>query len=899
MDIFTDNDLEQNLQKYLKKGVEIEAKFRGKFNNIEHFIDLFDKKDYTVKETYTVDYYSSNERICEQDGSYYLTTKTDLAGFPQIYNYNSNSIKLSVSEEKSEIGSKPDSYFMVRKKTRTSFIKDNISIDITHVEENENIKWEVEVEVIDPLKFDYTIFIQSVRFMFDSLVNIDYNIRMFFNGTLGKKRGDVIDYSNISKARDLHIADLTNDGLLDDYAISPKADGKLYFLLFHASGIWLISTTDLIRISLLGNKYRSYQNTIYVGELLEKSGMKKGETFDSNQLFLTFDTIIYKGKIIHLMDYKTRQSYFEKLEIILNDQFLLDVQIKTIINLGTTSDEFCKNNVKAFEIEANAPYKTDGLIYTPNKSGYIAEAEKIRNLKPEDRKLGIYTDVCKYKLPENLTIDFLVQNGRLLSKSSGRNLPFKGNQRWVFNSTNYEVTPEYENKVVEFSPLITENKIIYKPIRIREDKKYPNNMNTAMDLWKLIHDPIVPETLTCKDVKLMRKFNNQVKTKIIDQISGFVVDIGAGKGGDIPKFLKNKKVKKVVAIEPNKEFVTEYTNRLDKMKTYNKFSLLNSGGEDYDKILEFSESNFPQNMNEEDLNITFMISLSFFWSSSTFLNKLSTTITKLIGMYKSRRGNKNINIYYFSIIGSKVKQLFKNMGPKINLNTIRLEEISDNSYFVDIEDSVTVYDQTEYYVDLDQLWNLTGFELVSKEELISDLPGDYILSSGQKLYNSLFEYGQVTYTGSKEDKTKCTRLDVNTNIGIPFEGGVAAKNDDEMESTVIDKDLYRIATIDNGESLYHSIMKMLSKKYRNSGAETRVKMACALKKQVNNSENLSYISKKIGHNIVLFEGKKKTTYGSENKNILLNLCQDNTYEPLAYKNGEDFVFTIDNYSFLL
>ena len=103
------------MQKYLKKGVEIEAKFRGKFNNIEHFIDLFDKKDYTVKETYTVDYYSSNERICEQDGSYYLTTKTDLAGFPQIYNYNSNSIKLSVSEEKSDIGSKPDSYFIEKR----------------------------------------------------------------------------------------------------------------------------------------------------------------------------------------------------------------------------------------------------------------------------------------------------------------------------------------------------------------------------------------------------------------------------------------------------------------------------------------------------------------------------------------------------------------------------------------------------------------------------------------------------------------------------------------------------------------------------------------------------------------------------------------------------------------
>ena len=397
----------------------------------------------------------------------------------------------------------------------------------------------------------------------------------------------------------------------------------------------------------------------------------------------------------------------------------------------------------------------------------------------------------------------------------------------------------------------------------------------------------------------MRKFNNQIKAKLIDKISGFVVDIGAGKGGDIPKFLKNKKIQKVVAIEPNKNFVTEYNRRLENMRTFNKFSLLNAGGEETDKILNFSESNFPQSMKDVEFNITFMISLSFFWSSNTFLNKLVNTINKLIKMYQSRGGNMDINIYYFSIIGSKVRQLFENMGPKINLNTISLEKISDTSYFVDIEDSVTVYDQTEYYVDLDQLWNLTGFEVKMKEELVSDFPGDYILSNGQKLYNSLFEYGYVTYTGNIEDKVKCTRLEVDLNTGIPYNGGVAAKNDDEIEASKIDQDLYRIATIEDGNSLYHSISKMLSSKYRNSGAEMRVKMAAKLKNQLNDSTNLEYIAKKIGHNIVVFEGKKKTVYGNENRNILLNLCQENTYEPMAYKTGDDFVFTIDNYSFLL
>ena len=355
-----------------------------------------------------------------------------------------------------------------------------------------------------------------------------------------------------------------------------------------------------------------------------------------------------------------------------------------------------------------------------------------------------------------------------MSKSAGRNLPFKGTVKWPFNISNYEVSPKYENKVVEFSPNIIEDKIIYKPIRIREDKTFPNKMEQALDLWKLVHDPIRPKTLTCKDVKLMRKFNNQVKSNLIEKISGFVVDIGAGKGGDIPKFLKNKKIKKIVAVEPNEDFVKEYKRRLENLQTFNKFSLLHSGGEESDKILQFAESNFPQNMKDIDFNITFMISLSFFWSSKQFLNKLVKTIEKLIKMYKDRDGNKQINIYYFSIIGSKVRKLFDTMGSKINLNTIKLEKISDKSYFVDIEDSVTVYEQTEYYVDLEELWKLTGFEEKMKEELISDLPGDYILSDGQKLYNSLFEYGYVTYTGNIKDKIKGIRQMVDTKIGIPY-----------------------------------------------------------------------------------------------------------------------------------
>ena len=41
-------------------------------------------------------------------------------------------------------------------------------------------------------------------------------------------------------------------------------------------------------------------------------------------------------------------------------------------------------------------------------------------------------------------------------------------------------------------------------------------------------------------------------------MSGDVVDIGAGKGGDISKYVQNKKITKILAIEPNEEFVEEF-----------------------------------------------------------------------------------------------------------------------------------------------------------------------------------------------------------------------------------------------------------------------------------------------------------------------------------------------------
>ena len=118
--------------------------------------------------------------------------------------------------------------------------------------EDDNIKYEVEIEVINFKEFSFSQFKKKVIFVYNLLVNYGESIILFFNKSMGStKGGRYLDSSKISHARDLQIPDLTNNGLLDHYTISIKADGKLTFLIFHEEGIWLLRSTFIQRLSSL------------------------------------------------------------------------------------------------------------------------------------------------------------------------------------------------------------------------------------------------------------------------------------------------------------------------------------------------------------------------------------------------------------------------------------------------------------------------------------------------------------------------------------------------------------------------------------------------------------------------------------------------------------------------
>lgn len=790
MDLY-DEKFDEKLKKIKsesgKKNIELEARFKGDINErkINNFLSLANFDGFEIKDTLIIDYFTKDgKRISYYDNKYFDTTKTII----EDKFYDEGKLKISISKEEKREVKGVRSYEYTREKERKSFIKDNFSLDITKVKnsKNNNFTFEIELEVIDFDKVEYREFLKKTIFFYTSITYEIEEINLFYNRIFNKNtkfnRG-INKY--ISKPRDLKIPDLKNNGLLRNYTASPKADGELYFLIYHYSGVWLISPKKYKKIAL------NYSDKIMVfaGELLTKDNMKIKKNFNMEELFLAFDCL-YHDENISKKNYNERIKYLITDNIYLDEKFLLKVEKKEIIFLGDTVDEYYKNMKKIFSILEGVKYKEDGIIFTPVFSPYITEGQiEERNIKRSARVLSNYKDVCKFKLI--LSIDFYYSDKKLFILDGDNLIPFKGTERYPFTEDNFIVDKplKLRNKIIEFYPHNDGKKIVYKNVRVRNDKKTPNNITVATQLWELAHNPVTEETLKGENITLLRKFNNQIKERIIKDIKGVVLDIGAGNGGDLLKYKSNNNISKVLAIEPNSEFVEEYINRAKKMKLNpDKFiEPLNCGGEESEKIKNYFHSHVNKN---EEVNVVMMLSLSFFWSEGR-LKKLVETINML---------SERVNIYYFTIIGSRVKDLFERLGDTVKLNTITLKYINDEDYFVDIDDSVTVFKQTEHYVNIQEMKKLLNATIEYSKTPLSDLPDDYILSKGEKIYNTLFEYGKMIAVREKS-------------IILPTN----SLEDEYEELNNIGEGMFRIYNPEEGDdSLYYSILYLTNKNFRES-----------------------------------------------------------------------------------
>lgn len=874
-------ELTEKVKNY-KKPLEIEARLRDLTpDNIETLRTYLQANNDGTGKEFTVDYYVGNRRITQRNDAYFSITKKSIT-IPPNATSDDRDIKISVAEESEEKpASPPSKYKLKRVKDRTYYLQGNFRFDLTLVN---NEKTEVEIEVIDSRKFDVVTFEEKINSVYDLFQNSDYQaIKKFLvDKMLYRKEGDFYKEvnRNISKARTLLFNDMTKDGLLDFYAIAPKADGEQKIMIFYKYKVWLFwpyQNDDEKSFTLLGQyDNQDWHNTIITGEWVSKENHSYKEAY----IYLPFDCLICQGKDMRKRNYIQRfKKLFPFYDTLISNTLILKKEIVTYEN---NIEDFYRATNEAILNLKKIKYINDGLIFTPIHSPYVTEGQ--RNARDKNRTLANYKDVCKFKRPDQLTNDFLVKADGLYT-SNGK---FEGTNSFPFSAENYEVKgKEYMNQIVEFAPKDIQGKIVYTPVRIRTEKDFPNSRKVVTDNWVLSHNPITVNTITGKDNKLQHRYHNDIKRELISNLQGYVVDIGSGKGGDLPKYMSNRQIKSILAIEPNQEFMTELERRLSNMKNTIPIETLLSGGEATNTILESAKSFFPENFGKENINICFNISLSFFWKDDKMLMALAETIKKLEEFYYARQGEGKVIISYLTIEGNRLNQLFQKKGEEIKLNTVTLRKMDEHQVYVDISSGKTVHDQTEYLVYLQKLWQLTSFYPLFEYDANNASKKGFMLSENELIYSKLFVYGyaerkQVSeYIYQQNHITKC--LPVNEKKAQKTEFGLRAKGDDERIS--LDSHHYRLATMNTPHKLYHAILKLIDSKYIKADVFHRHAMAKELQAKLRNSLDLKYISQAIDYGIKLY-GQDKII-GNDKQYIVLYQCDDGLYEPVIFHDDTD------------
>ena len=159
-----------------------------------------------------------------------------------------------------------------------------------------------------------------------------------------------------------------------------------------------------------------------------------------------------------------------------------------------------------------------------------------------------------------------------------------------------------------------------------------------------------------------------------------------------------------------------------------------------------------------------------------------------------------------------------------------------------------------------------------------------IMSESEVIYSSLVIYGKAVYTTEKLEETPDTRLSVFLDIGIEQDGKTHFKGDDKLESMFfIGRGIYRVATIDNGVSLLHSVLKLISKDYVQEDGLERHERCNKFIETLNYNLAIDNIAMITGYKICVIEGTSMKRYGNGNKLIYVFLNKDGTFEPLVKK----------------
>lgn len=635
----------------------------------------------------------------------------------------------------------------------------------------------------------YKDIIGSSRYKITKLLvpkSLQYDLINRINAYIGSKwsNSKIIDNTVITNARTIKARDLTMGALIPNpvkqeiplvpglasaiiektnnsavaYTMTIKADGILKLFVIDTSGLYFMGPPDnTIRLSNTIDSKSSlseFVGCVFIGELVQKIS-------DKQPLFLFFDVLSWQGNYqIQTLIFEQRLARIQQFMNAVGKSLSaltggVEFKIKDF-SLILTPEQFYSQTNEI--LDKNYDFDTDGLICTPYNYGYHTTLTPFNVFS---RHLNTDPDILKIKKTDDLTIDFELrrennENGEFQLYSSNGPKPainFIGSKEYPFNPlVNLEVNDAIRSAptgtIIEFKWDNEKEKFIYT--RTRDDKNTANGINIALDVWSDIHNPIEEKTIRGKQFALSFRYHNTVKSKIHEIMSIvtnpaasetgiYLLSIGAGRGGDVYKWVKNK-ITHVVCVEPDEENRKELQKRLE--NTGIQFLILPNFGQDVQEIVNKVGEFIPGGKVHY---VTYMLSLSFFFDTVESVYSVLNLVTSVL-LPKGTFG-------FLTIDGRYVLEYFKNENNrtyiadkneyKAKLNMITLiykpKESGFSQIYIDIPDSKIVHDQTEYLTNIPKLIELfqtNGYKLIREERTDKE----YFMTPEELIYVSLFSY---------------------------------------------------------------------------------------------------------------------------------------------------------------
>ena len=873
---------------------EIEVKFKPK--TISSFIQsyqnvlMYMKNHYPeiIEESTVYSYDQVREIVINRQSSF--ERKVNLKN---VDTYAPYGFIISISEETKlkHINTRNLRRTFTRHRTRHRFdLGNDYELDMTEIKVKDGkIIYEIELEYVGNIRnFTTDSLEEQIKIFYKLIYGSDHiythDMIKYLQDDTYKILGIPL-YKVLPKARNIKFPDLTYGSIVGGkvgYVVSHKADGLHKFLVQNKDGLWLVHNDDYNHIHSYNypttsiydteHSYNYPTTSIYDTEVLQ------------NGTILVYDCIAFENKNLMMENLDEREKYIE--HILMTEPFV----IKLKPNRKLTLENFFIVMNEMVDEQETLDFPQDGFIFTPTGQ-YNYGSDKLPLYK---RKLLHHPDICKWKPPNRITIDFRVGmidgiiSLYVYDAAKRVEVPFDVPLSQDFY-TDYNL---YDNMIVEciYDPICH----LMTPIKVRYDKKLPNQLDIARSNWNDINDPITIDDLCGNSLTLVTKYQNQIKNMlygietIYPPIEGLVIpknynllDIGGGRGGDLSKWEKSG-ASTIITIEPNQDNLAVLKQRLSGSRLRDHVFAVNAFGEDT-KLITQEVHKYVNNVDA----VSLMLSLSFFYGAEENLDALVQTIIHNLA--------QDGQVLFLTIDGEKLE---KHLTEPLHLLNTKYT-LYDNK-FVRAEIPGIVGKQWEFLVSIPKLQDKLspfGIELITSRPATDEL----LLSKEAQQYTSLFTYGYfkkvkdinpgklITYT-----LPTITYPTIDTILLEPLED-----DDSQPIPTMLYNNVVRIGA---NKSLVSAILKATYEPYQNASEEEDKKNIINEAQKELNTTNVNEISNILNIDIYVMEHKDNdlilasSTYDCSIKSysiILLHIDNniDNSYEVIALNTKSNLLKT--------